>query len=126
MVDAVCSDPILSKMWISGVTFLEDQIFEAKSVDVARRYFLMIAPSVSKDEGGEKRKPANLVTRLLFNPILNIELSRERLGCHFRCLYCFIDHCIQGRVVRGPLRNRIPEPRQDGKMIFRGRRLSRH
>jgi hypothetical protein len=39
MVQAVSSDPILSKMAAEGVTFLQDRIFEAKSVDVARRVF---------------------------------------------------------------------------------------
>ena len=67
MVDAVCSDPILSKMLDSGVTFLEDQIFEAKSVDVARRVFSRIAPPPPRTKV-VKRKPANLGDALLVQP----------------------------------------------------------
>jgi hypothetical protein len=46
LIGAVTSDPILSKMLAAGVTFLEDQILEAKNVDVTRRVFSKVAISL--------------------------------------------------------------------------------
>jgi hypothetical protein len=43
LIGAVKSDPTLSKMLTSGVSFLEDQIFEAKNLDITRRVFSRVA-----------------------------------------------------------------------------------
>jgi hypothetical protein len=65
MVGAVNSDPILSEMLTSGVTFLEDQIFEAKSVDVARRVFSKVEVPRPTTKVKPKLKPASLSEALL-------------------------------------------------------------
>jgi hypothetical protein len=71
MVGAISSDPILSKMLTSGVTFLEDQIFEAKNVDVARRIFSKVAPPLRITKVTQKRSPPTLSDVLL--PQLDLE-----------------------------------------------------
>ena len=43
MINAINSDQILSKMLAARVSFLEDQIFEAKNVDLTRRVFSTVA-----------------------------------------------------------------------------------
>jgi len=47
LIAAVSSDPILSKMLTEGVSFLEDQIFDAKNLDVSRRVFSKIPIAIS-------------------------------------------------------------------------------
>jgi hypothetical protein len=43
LIAAVKSDPVMSKMLAAKVSFLEDRIFEAKNLDVARRVFSKVA-----------------------------------------------------------------------------------
>jgi hypothetical protein len=56
LIGAIKSDPILSKMLTEGVTFLEDQIFDAKNVDVARRVFSKVAVSIAAPKVKAKAK----------------------------------------------------------------------
>jgi hypothetical protein len=43
LIAAVTADPVMSKMLAAKVSFLEDQVFEAKNLDVTRRVFSKIA-----------------------------------------------------------------------------------
>jgi hypothetical protein len=56
IIGAVKSDAVLAKMLNDGVSFLDDQIFEAKNLDVARRVFRKVPMSISKP----KTKPKGL------------------------------------------------------------------